>query len=276
MSSNQIRMISEESCVTEYCSCWIFSGEPRSTKAPLASRDADGVSSQRGRWIVCRCLVSVFCVLLHGKFWNHSDLDAYVIFKRLIIPFYLCSHLYVLQGGLAQQEWRVPELLHRLLSYLEPKLTQVYKNVRERIGRYVCSQGQNGPCSLKIHWQFSLVMFSVLPCHVFSCSVLTYIFMIDVSLPHTQPTKSPHIAEFTERILSQLKPLIEGDEEIQNHVADENGVGEQDERTQAIKLLKTVLKWLMASAGRSFSTPVTQQLQLLPLLFKVLLSLSLS
>uniref|UniRef100_A0A8C1GZZ4 Proteasome activator subunit 4b n=1 Tax=Cyprinus carpio TaxID=7962 RepID=A0A8C1GZZ4_CYPCA len=142
-------------------------------------------------------------------------------------------HLYVLQGGLAQQEWRVPELLHRLLSYLEPKLTQVYKNVRERIG-----------------------------------SVLTYIFMIDVSLPYTQPTKSPHIAEFTERILSQLKPLIEGDEEIQNHVVEENGVGEQDERTQAIRLLKTVLKWLMASAGRSFSTAVPQQLQLLPLLFK--------
>uniref|UniRef100_A0A671S4I9 Proteasome activator complex subunit 4B-like n=1 Tax=Sinocyclocheilus anshuiensis TaxID=1608454 RepID=A0A671S4I9_9TELE len=143
-------------------------------------------------------------------------------------------HLYVLQGGLAQQEWRVPELLHRLLSYLEPKLTQVYKNVRERIG-----------------------------------SVLTYIFMIDVTLPHTLPTKSPHIAEFTERILSQLKPLIEGDEEIQNHVVEENGVGEQDERTQAIRLLKTVLKWLMASAGRSFSTPVPQQLQLLPLLFKI-------
>uniref|UniRef100_A0A8C2DKI5 Proteasome activator subunit 4b n=1 Tax=Cyprinus carpio TaxID=7962 RepID=A0A8C2DKI5_CYPCA len=143
-------------------------------------------------------------------------------------------HLYVLQGGLAQQEWRVPELLHRLLSYLEPKLTQVYKNVRERIG-----------------------------------SVLTYIFMIDVSLPYTQPTKSPHIAEFTERILSQLKPLLEGDEEIQNHVVEENGVGEQDERTQAIRLLKTVLKWLMASAGRSFSTAVPQQLQLLPLLFKI-------
>lgn len=48
-----------------------------------------------------------------------------------------CSRLYVLQGGLAQQEWRVPELLHRLLKYLEPELTQVYKNVRERIGRYV-------------------------------------------------------------------------------------------------------------------------------------------
>lgn len=45
------------------------------------------------------------------------------------------SLLYVLQGGLAQQQWRVSELLHRLLAYLEPKLTQVYKNVRERIGR---------------------------------------------------------------------------------------------------------------------------------------------
>uniref|UniRef100_A0A8B9HIU6 Proteasome activator subunit 4b n=1 Tax=Astyanax mexicanus TaxID=7994 RepID=A0A8B9HIU6_ASTMX len=143
-------------------------------------------------------------------------------------------HLYVLQGGLAQQEWRVPELLHRLLMYLEPKLTQVYKNVRERIG-----------------------------------SVLTYIFMLDVTLPNTLPTKSPHLAEFTERVVSRLKPLLEGEEEIQNHVVEENGVGEQDERTQAIKLLKTVLKWLMASAGRSFTTPVAQQLQLLPLLFKI-------
>ncbi|XP_035255301.1 proteasome activator complex subunit 4A isoform X2 [Anguilla anguilla] len=142
--------------------------------------------------------------------------------------------LYVLQGGLAQQEWRVPELLHRLLQYLEPKLTQVYKNVRERIG-----------------------------------SVLTYIFMIDVSLPYTRPTTSPRISDFTKRVVTQLKPLTEGDEEIQNHVVEDNGVGEQDERTQAIKLLKTVLKWLMASAGRSFSTAVPEQLQLLPLLFKI-------
>lgn len=100
-------------------------------------------------------------------------------------------------------------------------------------------------------------------------SVLTYIFMIDVTLPNTMPTKSPHITDFTDRVMARLKPLAEGEEEIQNHVVEENGFGEQDERTQAIKLLKTVLKWLMASAGRSFTTPVVQQLQLLPLLFKV-------
>ncbi|KAG8123071.1 hypothetical protein E2320_018500 [Naja naja] len=142
--------------------------------------------------------------------------------------------LYVLQGGLAQQEWRVPELLHRLLKYLEPKLTQVYKNVRERIG-----------------------------------SVLTYIFMIDISLPNTALTKSPRVHDFTSRILEKLKPLMEVDEEIQNHVLEENGIGDEDERTQGIKLLKTILKWLMASAGRAFSTAVTEQLQLLPLFFKI-------
>lgn len=74
---------------------------------------------------------------------------------------------------------------------------------------------------------------------LYPTSVLTYIFMIDVNLPYTQPTTSPRISDFTERILLQLKPLTEGDEEIQNHVVEENEVGEQDERTQAIKLLKT-------------------------------------
>ncbi|XP_074520213.1 proteasome activator complex subunit 4B [Halichoeres trimaculatus] len=142
------------------------------------------------------------------------------------------SLLYVLQGGLAQQQWRVSELLHRLLAYLEPKLTQVYKNVRERIG-----------------------------------SVLTYIFMMDVALPHTAPTSSPHVAEFVTRVLERLKPLT-SEPEIHNHVHEEN-TQETDERTQAVKLLKTVLKWLMASAGRTFTTPVQQQLQLLPLLFKI-------
>nr|XP_046233652.1 proteasome activator complex subunit 4B-like [Scatophagus argus] len=142
------------------------------------------------------------------------------------------SLLYVLQGGLAQQQWRVSELLHRLLAYLEPKLTQVYKNVRERIG-----------------------------------SVLTYIFMIDVALPNTQPTSSPHVAEFVTRVLERLKPLT-SEPEIHNHVHEEN-TQETDERTQAVKLLKTVLKWLMVSAGRTFTTPVQQQLQLLPLLFKI-------
>uniref|UniRef100_A0A3B4YL77 Proteasome activator complex subunit 4 C-terminal domain-containing protein n=1 Tax=Seriola lalandi dorsalis TaxID=1841481 RepID=A0A3B4YL77_SERLL len=91
--------------------------------------------------------------------------------------------------------------------------------------------------------------------------------MIDVALPHTQPTFSPHVAEFVTRVLERLKPLT-SEPEIHNHVHEEN-TQETDECTQAVKLLKTVLKWLMASAGRTFTTPVQQQLQLLPLLFKI-------
>ena len=47
------------------------------------------------------------------------------------------SRLYVLQGALAQQEWRVAEPLHQLFKYLSPHLTHPYKNVRDRLGRYV-------------------------------------------------------------------------------------------------------------------------------------------
>uniref|UniRef100_A0A8C5CEE9 Uncharacterized protein n=1 Tax=Gadus morhua TaxID=8049 RepID=A0A8C5CEE9_GADMO len=142
------------------------------------------------------------------------------------------SLLYVIQGGVSQQQWRVSELLHRFLSNLEPRLTHVYKNVRERIG-----------------------------------SVLTYIFMMDVALPGTRPTSSPRVAHFVERLLGRLQPLMAAPE-IQNQ--EEPGRGpETDQHTQAVKLLKTVLKWLMASAGRTFTTPVQQQLQLLPLLFKI-------
>lgn len=71
------------------------------------------------------------------SFIRASELNAFLYIFQISLSLSRVSRLYVLQGGLAQQQWRVPELLHRLLQNLEPKLTQVYKNVRERIGRYV-------------------------------------------------------------------------------------------------------------------------------------------
>ena len=50
---------------------------------------------------------------------------------------FLFSRLYFIQGALCQQEWRVPELLHRLLGVIESHLNHPYKNVRDRLGRYV-------------------------------------------------------------------------------------------------------------------------------------------
>ena len=41
-----------------------------------------------------------------------------------------CSRLYMLQGVLAQQKWRVGDLLHRLLAFLVPFLDHPYHNVR--------------------------------------------------------------------------------------------------------------------------------------------------
>ncbi|KAF3853762.1 hypothetical protein F7725_014450 [Dissostichus mawsoni] len=141
------------------------------------------------------------------------------------------SLLYVLQGGLAQQQWRVSELLHRLLTYLEPKLTQVYKNVRERIG-----------------------------------SVLTYIFMIDVALPHTHITYSPHVAEFLTRVLERLKPLM-SEPEIHNNVLEENP---GDRRAHpSCQTAQDGAEMVDGKRRRTFTNPVQQQLKLLPLLFKI-------
>ena len=37
------------------------------------------------------------------------------------------SRLYMLQGGIAQQEWRVAELLHRLVDFMRPYLSHPYQ-----------------------------------------------------------------------------------------------------------------------------------------------------
>nr|CAB3265251.1 proteasome activator complex subunit 4B [Phallusia mammillata] len=49
------------------------------------------------------------------------------------------SKLYVLQGGIHQQEWRVPELMHRILKLVECRLGHPYKNIRNRVGCFVAS-----------------------------------------------------------------------------------------------------------------------------------------
>lgn len=49
------------------------------------------------------------------------------------------SRLYVLQGAVAQQEWRIGSLLHRLDVFLRPFLTHPYQNVRERLGSVVAN-----------------------------------------------------------------------------------------------------------------------------------------
>lgn len=43
----------------------------------------------------------------------------------------------MVQNALLQQEWRVGDLHDRLMAYLRPHFAHTYKNVRDRMGRYV-------------------------------------------------------------------------------------------------------------------------------------------
>ncbi|XP_068082035.1 proteasome activator complex subunit 4A [Anabrus simplex] len=45
-----------------------------------------------------------------------------------------CGRLYALQGALAQLQWRIPELFFRLLEFLKPYLSHPFQNIRERVG----------------------------------------------------------------------------------------------------------------------------------------------
>ena len=48
-----------------------------------------------------------------------------------------CSRLYALQGALAQQEWRIPTLMNKLLEELKPFLTHSFMSVRDRLGSMI-------------------------------------------------------------------------------------------------------------------------------------------
>ena len=104
-----------------------------------------------------------------------------------------CSRLYALQGALAQQEWRVPELLNKLLHYVKPHLAHNYKTVRDRLG-----------------------------------SVLVNLLTTDVSLTQFAGTRGPKQAELLLQIIPQLDILQES---TNNHVNHKNGGGGAQQST---------------------------------------------
>ena len=88
------------------------------------------------------------------------------------------SKLYVLQGGIHQQEWRVPCLLQKVLCYAEPMLGHTYKNIRNRIG-----------------------------------SLLASLFLYDIQLMDRAQNvqRTPSVDDFIERILPRLESLLIGE-----------------------------------------------------------------
>eukprot|EP00092_Neocalanus_flemingeri_P031411 GFUD01034116.1.p1 GENE.GFUD01034116.1~~GFUD01034116.1.p1 ORF type:complete len:1998 (+),score=527.07 GFUD01034116.1:71-6064(+) len=94
------------------------------------------------------------------------------------------SRLYVLQGAMAQQEWRVGGLLHRLDRFLNPFLTHPYQNVRERLG-----------------------------------SVMANIYALDIHFTSgTGGALSPNISDLLSEVLPKLELMkVEPDPEIYNY-----------------------------------------------------------
>lgn len=93
------------------------------------------------------------------------------------------SRLYVLQGAMAQQEWRIGSLLHRLDHFLKPFLTHPYQNVRERLG-----------------------------------SVVSNIYAMDIQYPSgTGGMLSPNLSTLVTEVLPQLEQMTqEPDPELYN------------------------------------------------------------
>ena len=80
------------------------------------------------------------------------------------------SRLYMVQGVVGQQRWRVGQLLHRLLALLLPYLDHPFHNVRARLGSVLARLfamdlefGELGNASLSSPLERDFVLEQILP-----------------------------------------------------------------------------------------------------------------
>ncbi|XP_039282651.1 proteasome activator complex subunit 4 isoform X2 [Nilaparvata lugens] len=147
-----------------------------------------------------------------------------------------CGRLYALLGALNQNVWRVPEISHRLLDYIRPHLMHSFQNVRDRIG-----------------------------------SILATIFESDLrTSSDICRTTSPTVRDFVSYVLPQLNILCNfSPEDNSNYEAMEVDCDNEDENTEveeaAIRLFKTVMRWVIGSLSRGKMSSLADYWQLLPL-----------
>lgn len=162
------------------------------------------------------------------------------------------SRLVMLQQALIQQEWRVPQIQHRILEDITPHLGHPYKAVRDQLG-----------------------------------SLLSNVFLYDYQVNSRSQSRSPKRSEFLDQILVLLNPLKDAqlDKGDGNTVATDGGSvsgegkggnkegdtpmeeeGGEDEEKKVIRVCKTVLKWLNHACTRSFNSLTEEVFPLLPVI----------
>lgn len=149
-----------------------------------------------------------------------------------------CGRLYALQGALSQQSWRVSELMNRLLNRLEGRLAaNPFQNVRERLG-----------------------------------SVLATVFESDIAFPGSDPKPKGSLmaSEFMDKVIPRLQKLAvengKAKEAELSSLVDQVNLNEclNEEREGAIRLLKTLCKWVIGSIVRSQYGALPSYYQLFP------------
>ncbi|GFW26343.1 proteasome activator complex subunit 4 [Trichonephila clavipes] len=127
---------------------------------------------------------------------------------------------------IAQQEWRVCELLHRALAYILPKLDHSYQNVREKLG-----------------------------------SFLVYIFMYDIPVNAKALEYTPKRVPFLESLMPRIALL-----EANNKDIEENSAEDPPELKSAKNLFRTICRWISLNGSKTLYTAPPDILNVLPVL----------
>ncbi|XP_039314530.1 proteasome activator complex subunit 4 isoform X2 [Solenopsis invicta] len=182
---------------------------------------------------------------------HHWLLECLMEEPPLKDSFVECGRLYVLQSALAQQSWRVTELMQRLLRRLENRLlTNPFQNVRERLG-----------------------------------SVLVTIFNADLRFPYiATDTVTPRTQTLIDKIVPNLEQLVKGndainpsnldkEENLLKKVADvsfdeskETSGSKTEEQAMPIRMLKTVCKWITISLSPAHYTTTPGFYRIFPII----------
>ncbi|XP_076166569.1 proteasome activator complex subunit 4 isoform X2 [Ptiloglossa arizonensis] len=159
-----------------------------------------------------------------------------------------CGRLFALQASLDEQSWRVSELLLRLLKRTEDRLlASPFENVRERLG-----------------------------------SVLMTVFSADLRFPESSNNQlTPRIEDLINKIVPRLQLLVNesatvgGKEEnflssqmadIKCHESSKDFKIHVEDREIAIRLLKTVCKWITNTVIRSQNGLQSEFYQIFPIM----------
>uniref|UniRef100_A0A915JHB0 Proteasome activator complex subunit 4-like HEAT repeat-like domain-containing protein n=1 Tax=Romanomermis culicivorax TaxID=13658 RepID=A0A915JHB0_ROMCU len=180
------------------------------------------------------CLATIFDSRDPKKLFWFLDLLIELVKKPIESSFNAASRLFLLQGALHQQEWRILPLWHDVLQIIEPLLCQPYQNLRDRLG-----------------------------------SVLSTIFSCDIEQMTCENVKfrSPDKKAFLRKIHQRLEILYK---EVEvGHPSDASatlyGNGDSKERQDAVLLFKTMLCFLNTQWATWFALP-NELIDFLPLL----------